>query len=119
FRALLLVTVVTAVGSAAGGRRGRWPAEALRPVPACCVTRVPLCPVMPKLHIETIRAPTMIMASSGLYLAVSGHDHETVRSEGGSLSSWHCSRRESWHTRPGRWARAFGAAGRRAPGGGG
>src|SRR6202035_5774824 len=86
FRALLLVTVVTAVGSAAGGRRGRWPAEALRPVPACWVTRVPLCPVMPKLHIETIRASTMIMASSGLYLAVSGHDHETVRSEGGSLS---------------------------------
>jgi hypothetical protein len=32
----------------------------------------------------------MIMASSGLYLAVSGHDHETVRSEDASLSSRHC-----------------------------
>ena len=76
FRALLLVTVVTELGSAAGERRGRWSAVVWRPVPACCMTRVPLCPVMPKLHIETIRASAMIMASSRLYLPVSGHDHE-------------------------------------------
>jgi hypothetical protein len=29
----------------------------------------------------------MIMASLGLYLAVSGHDHGTARSEGAFLSS--------------------------------
>jgi len=32
FRALLLVTVVTAGGSAVGRRRGRWPAAVWRPV---------------------------------------------------------------------------------------
>jgi hypothetical protein len=38
----------------------------------------PLCPVMPELHIETFRATTMIMASSGQIRPTSGHDHETA-----------------------------------------
>ena len=89
-RALLLVTVVPAGGSAAGGPRGRRPAAVQDPVPPSCATRAQLCPVMPEPYIETILAPVMIMASLGLYVAVSGHDHETARSEGPSSSSCHC-----------------------------
>ena len=48
---------------------------------------VPLCPAMPQFHIETFRAQVMIVASSGRYLPVSGHDHETARAGGASLSS--------------------------------
>ena len=88
--ALLLVRVLTAGGSGAGG--------AAR-VPACCGRApaagpqrdgIPLCPAMPQFYIEAFRALIMIVASSGRYLAVSGHDHETGRAEGASLSSWQC-----------------------------
>ena len=89
-RALLLVTIVPAGGSAAGGPRGRRPAAVQDPVPPSCATRAQLCPVTPEPYIETILAPVMIMASLGLYVAVSGHDHETARSEGPSSSSCHC-----------------------------
>jgi hypothetical protein len=37
-----------------------------------------LCAVMPELHVEAFRASIMIVASFGLYSAVSGHDHETA-----------------------------------------
>jgi hypothetical protein len=80
-------------GSAAGqgpycgrGRR-RGPAR----VPDCCGRApgaglqrdgIPLCTAMPRFHSQAFRALVMIVASSGLYLAVSGHDHETARAEG-------------------------------------
>ena len=68
-------------------------------MPACCGMApaaglrgdgIPLCPAMPQLYLETFRALIMIVASFWRYLPVSGHDHETARAEGASLSSWHC-----------------------------
>jgi hypothetical protein len=43
---------------------------------SCSRCTIPLCPVMPKYHIETFRAPTMIMGTFGSYLAISVRDHE-------------------------------------------
>jgi hypothetical protein len=39
-------------------------------------------PVMSQLNIQTFRALTMIMASFGLHLPISGHDHEKARPAG-------------------------------------
>ena len=86
-------------GSAAGQgpHRGRERRRGTARVPACCSRApaaglqrdgIPLCPAMPRSYIEAFRALIMIVASSGRYLAVSGHDHETARAEGPSLSSW-------------------------------
>jgi hypothetical protein len=66
----------------AGGTGGALPCRA-RCRPA---RRSPVMPRMPQFDIETFRAPVMIVASSGRYLPVSGHDHETARA-GASLSS--------------------------------
>jgi hypothetical protein len=69
FWALLLVRVLAAGGSGTGGRRGWRPAVVERPRPGLLQDVIPLCPVMPELHIETFRAPVMIAGSFGLYLA--------------------------------------------------
>jgi hypothetical protein len=47
FRALLLVRVLAAGGSGAGGRRGSWPAVVRRPLTARCPMQVRYIPVMP------------------------------------------------------------------------
>ena len=48
--------------------------------PRCSSTRTarPVMSYMPELNIQTFRARTMIMASFGQYLPVSGHDHGTT-----------------------------------------
>ena len=76
----LLVRIVRSGQWDAGGRRGCSPGrgKAARCCPA--LQRDPLYPSMSQLWVETFRAQTMIMASFGLYLAVSVHDHDLTLS---------------------------------------
>ena len=53
---------------------------------------IPLYLVMPQLHIETFRAPTMIMGTFGQYLAKTTHDHEAARAEGAFVPGMPCGR---------------------------
>ena len=73
---------VRVIAAGEGGAAGPVRLVAGRGI-ASAVGLPPICdPVMPELHIETIRAQVLIMASLGRYLAISGHDHELLRSEG-------------------------------------
>lgn len=89
-RTLLLVRVLSAGQGGAGRRRGWQPAVVERTRWAFGARRCPLCPVMPQVHVETFRAPTMITGTFGQYLAETTQDHETTRAEAASLSSWYC-----------------------------
>src|SRR5580658_6476172 len=64
-----------------GGRPGWRAAEVWRPLAALAALAArlcPLCPFMRQSQVEAFRARIMIVASIGLYLPRTGHDHETA-----------------------------------------
>ena len=79
FRALPLVSVLTASGAALAAGPDGNPAAAEPPAARPRRDAIPLYPVMPEPHIETFPASTMIMGTFGRYLSRTAHDHETAR----------------------------------------
>jgi hypothetical protein len=82
FRVLVLVRVLDAGGSGIGWQRGCRPGCSVASAVGVLRDAIPVMSLMPELHLQAFRAPTMIMASLGRIEAISGHDHEQPEPEG-------------------------------------